>query len=104
VATELDADSRKAWLSSLDAIAALKPSTIVTGHKDPDAPDDDATRVLDQSRRYIEDFDQTVAKSSTPLEVIDVMLAKYPAHGNRYTLRAAAFSQFPSNWAGASAG
>jgi hypothetical protein len=28
--------------------------------------------VLDQSRRYIEDFEQTVAKSSTPREVIDV--------------------------------
>jgi glyoxylase-like metal-dependent hydrolase (beta-lactamase superfamily II) len=89
-------DSREAWLASLDAVAALKPSTIITGHKDPDAPDDNATRVLDQSRRYIEDFDQTVAKSSTPLEVIDVMLAKYPAYGNRYTLFAAAFTQFPS--------
>ena len=89
-------DSREAWLTSLDAVAALKPATIITGHKDPDAPDDNATRVLDQSRRYIEDFDQTVAKSSTPLEVMDVMLAKYPAYGNRYTLFAAAFSQFPS--------
>ena len=89
-------DSREAWLASLDAVAALKPSTIVTGHKDPDAPDDNATRVLDQSRRYIEDFDQTVAKSSTPVEVMDVMLAKYPAYGNRYTLFAAAFSQFLS--------
>ena len=59
-------------------------------------PDDNATRVLDQSRRYIEDFDQTVAKSSTPVEVMDVMLAKYPAYGNRYTLFAAAFSQFLS--------
>jgi predicted metal-binding protein len=64
--------------------------------KDPDAPDDDATRVLDQSRRYIEDFDQTVAESSTPVQVIDAMLAKYPAYGNRYTLFAAAFTQFPS--------
>ena len=89
-------DSRQAWLASLDAVAALKPSTIITGHKDPDAPDDNATRVLDQSRRYIEDFDQTVAKSSTPLEVIDEMLAKYPAYGNRYILFAAAFTQFPS--------
>ena len=81
---------------SLDAVAALQPSTTITGHKDPDAPDDNAARVLDQSRRYIEDFDQTAAKSSTPLEVIDVMLAKYPAYGNRYTLFAAAFTQFPS--------
>jgi glyoxylase-like metal-dependent hydrolase (beta-lactamase superfamily II) len=88
--------SRRAWLGSLDAVAALKPSTIVTGHKDPDAPDDDATRVLDQSRRYIEDFDQVVARSHTPSEVIDAMLAKYPAYGNRYTLFAAAHSQFPS--------
>ena len=88
--------SREAWLGSLDAVADLKPSTIITGHKDPDAPDDNATRVLDQSRRYIEDFGQAVAKSSTAPEVIDAMLAKYPAHGNRYTLFAAAFSQFPS--------
>ncbi len=88
-------DSRQAWLASLDAVATLRPSTIITGHKDPDAPDDDATRILDQSRRYIEDFDQTVATSSTPREVIDGMLGKYPTHGNRYTLFAAASSQFP---------
>jgi hypothetical protein len=52
--------------------------------------------VLDQSCRYIEDFDQAVAESSTPGEVIDVMLAKYPAYGNRYTPFVAAFTQFPS--------
>ena len=89
-------DTRKTWLASLDAVAALQASTIITGHKDPDAPDDNAIRVLDQSRRYIEDFDQTVAKSSTPAEVIDVMLAKYPDYGNRYTLFTAASTQFPS--------
>jgi glyoxylase-like metal-dependent hydrolase (beta-lactamase superfamily II) len=89
-------DSRQAWLASLDGVAALNPSRIITGHKDPGAPDDNATRVLDQSRRYIEDFGQAVANSSTPPEVIDVMLAKYPAHGNRYTLFAAASTQFPS--------
>jgi glyoxylase-like metal-dependent hydrolase (beta-lactamase superfamily II) len=89
-------DSRAAWLSSLDEVAALKPVTIITGHKDPAAPDDDATRVLDQSRRYLEDFDDTVATSSTPAEVFDEMVTKYPTYGNRYTLFAAANSQFPS--------
>ena len=63
----------------------------------PDAPDDDATRVLDQSRRYIEDFDQAVAKSGTPLELMEEMLARYPTYGNRYTLFVAASSQFPSS-------
>ena len=51
--------------------------------------------MLNQSRRYLEDFDQTVAKSSTPREVIEEMLAKYLAYGNRYTLFAAALTQFP---------
>jgi glyoxylase-like metal-dependent hydrolase (beta-lactamase superfamily II) len=89
-------ESRKTWLASLETVAALNPTTIITGHKDPDAPDDSASRVLDQSRRYIEDFDQTVADSSTPQEVIEAMLAKYPGYGNRYTLFTAAFTQFPS--------
>ena len=88
-------DSREAWLASLDAVATLNPSTIITGHKDPHALDDDAARVLDQSRRYIEEFGQAVAKSSTPRELIEEMLALYPTHGNRYTLFAAASSQFP---------
>ena len=89
-------ESRQARLASLDAIAALKPSTIITGHKGPDTPDDNATRVLDQSRRYIEDFDQTAAKSSTPQELIDEMLTRYPTYGNRYTLFASASTQFLS--------
>jgi hypothetical protein len=33
---------------------------------------------------------------NTRREVIDVMLAKYPTYGNRYTLFAAASTQFPS--------
>jgi len=89
-------DSRKTWLASLDAVAALHPSTIITGHKDPDAPDDDATRVLDQSRRYLEDFEQALATSGTPRELFEGMLARYPTYGNRYTLFLAASSQFPS--------
>jgi glyoxylase-like metal-dependent hydrolase (beta-lactamase superfamily II) len=89
--------SRKTWLTSLDAVAALDPATIITGHKDPAAPDDDADRVLDQSRGYLEDFDEIVARAGTPQEVYLEMLAKYPGHGNRYTLHLSAFSQFPEN-------
>ncbi|MFF5297427.1 MBL fold metallo-hydrolase [Paractinoplanes globisporus] len=87
-------ESRKAWLASLDAVATMKPVTVVTGHRDPDAPDDDAARVIDQSRRYIEDFERELAVSGTARELIDRMLARYPDHGNRYTLFASATSQF----------
>jgi glyoxylase-like metal-dependent hydrolase (beta-lactamase superfamily II) len=87
-------ESRKAWLASLDAVAALAPVTIITGHKDPDAPDDAAGRVLDQSRRYIEDFEQAMSAAGSPWQVIDRMLAKYPTYGNRHTLWASAYSQF----------
>jgi glyoxylase-like metal-dependent hydrolase (beta-lactamase superfamily II) len=86
--------SRATWLDSIDAIAALKPATIITGHKDPDAPDDDAQRLLDQSRGYIEDFDRAVARSSSAPEVIDTMMAKYSHYGNPYTLFVGAYSQF----------
>jgi glyoxylase-like metal-dependent hydrolase (beta-lactamase superfamily II) len=89
-------DSRQAWLASLDSVAARRASTIITGHKDPDAPDDHATRVLDQSRRYIEDFDQSLVNSTTPHQLAESMLAKYPAYGNRYSLFIAALTQFPS--------
>ena len=87
-------ESRKAWLASLDAVATMKPVTVVTGHWDPDAPDDDAARVIDQSRWYIEDFERELAVSGTARELIDRMLARYPDHGNRYTLFASATSQF----------
>lgn len=90
-----DPKSRAAWIESLDAIEGLRPTTVIAGHKDPDAPDDDAGRVLDGSRQYIRDFDDIVATSETAAEIIAQMLAKYPDLGNRYTLTFAADSQRP---------
>ncbi|WNO76632.1 MBL fold metallo-hydrolase [Streptomyces sp. AM8-1-1] len=87
-------DTRTEWLATLDALAALRPERIITGHKDPDAPDDDARRVLDQSRRYIEDFDRAVAGSTSVPDLVGRMMEKYAAYGNLYTLIAAAASQF----------
>jgi glyoxylase-like metal-dependent hydrolase (beta-lactamase superfamily II) len=89
-------ESRAAWFASMDAVASLKPSTIITGHKDPDAPDDDAQRILDQSRSYLEDFQRAVEHAGSAPEIIDAMMQKYSAYGNPYTLFAAAWSQFGS--------
>lgn len=87
-------DTRNEWLATLDALAALQPEKIIAGHRDPDAPDDDAQRILDQSRRYIEDFDKAVARSSSIADLVDRMMERYAAYGNPYTLLAAAASQF----------
>jgi glyoxylase-like metal-dependent hydrolase (beta-lactamase superfamily II) len=86
--------TRATWLSTIDAVAELAPRTIISGHKDPDAPDDDAVRQLTQSRRYIEDFDRAVQSSTSAPQLIDTMLNSYPDYGNPYTLFASAYSQF----------
>lgn len=89
-------ETRATWLASIDAIAAMEPRTIVCGHSDPDAPDNDAQRCIAQSRAYIMDFDRAVQTSNSRSELIDTMMAKYSSYGNAYTLFAAAASQFPS--------
>lgn len=87
-------DSRRAWLSSIDAVADLEAGTIIAGHRDPSAPDDDGPRQIRQSRRYVQDFDDAVAASRSATEVIDAMMHRYAHFGNFYTLVASASSQF----------
>jgi glyoxylase-like metal-dependent hydrolase (beta-lactamase superfamily II) len=86
--------SRATWLSTIDAVAALQPRTIISGHKDPDAPDDDAVRQLTQSRRYIQDFDRALQSSQSASQLIDTMMSSYRGYGNPYTLFVSAHSQF----------
>ncbi|HET6986261.1 MAG TPA: MBL fold metallo-hydrolase [Kribbella sp.] len=90
-----DRKTRAGWIESLNAIEDLHPVTVIAGHKDPGAPDDDAARILDESRQYITDFDDIVAASDSAEEIIAKMLAKYPDRGNPYTLTFAADTQRP---------
>jgi glyoxylase-like metal-dependent hydrolase (beta-lactamase superfamily II) len=88
--------SRRTWLATIDAVAGLNPATIIAGHKDPDAPDDNAARQLAQSRDYVEAFDEAVAKSSSPGDIIAEMTSRFPRYGNPYTLFVSAHSQYPA--------
>ncbi|MEV7863632.1 MBL fold metallo-hydrolase [Streptomyces hirsutus] len=89
-------ESRAEWLATLDALAALRPEKIITGRRDPDAPNDDAQRVLAQSRRYIEDFDTAVTRSGSVVQLVDATTQRYSAYGNPYGLLAAAATRFES--------
>jgi glyoxylase-like metal-dependent hydrolase (beta-lactamase superfamily II) len=84
-------DSRASWARAIDAVAALQPDTIIAGHRNPAAPDDDARRQIDDCRRYLADFEQALGSSSTAPELIDKMTTAHPDLANPYTLWVAAY-------------
>ena len=83
-------DQWQDWIASVETLAALHPKVIVAGHKQPEAPDDAAKRMLDDTRRYIEDFAQAAKASSSAREIVVAMSEKWPDHGNPATLMASA--------------
>ena len=69
----------------LCTIERLRPGIVVAGHKKLEA-DDEATRILGETRAYIRDFAAATAVATSPDEIVQPMTAKYPAHGNLTTL------------------
>ncbi|MEU4227473.1 hypothetical protein AB0F17_24525 [Nonomuraea sp. NPDC026600] len=67
-------------------MAALEADTVIAGHRNPSAVDDDARRQLGECRRYLADFEAALQRSSAPAELIDRMMASYPDLANPYTL------------------
>jgi glyoxylase-like metal-dependent hydrolase (beta-lactamase superfamily II) len=86
----------QAWLESIDRIEALKAKTVVAGHKQPDASDNDLATILDGSRGYIRDYRDAVAASNTAGELVATMKAKYEDYGNLTTLLFSARAAFPT--------
>lgn len=86
----------QAWIESVDRVEALGAKTIVAGHKQPDASDNDLATILDGTRAYIRDFRAAVAASSTAGEVFEIMKAKYEDYGNLTTLLLSASAALPA--------
>ena len=84
-------DTRASWVRALDAVAALEADTIIAGHRNPQAPDDDARRQVSECRRYLADFEAALERSTAPAELIDPMTTAYPDLANPYTLWVAAY-------------
>ena len=69
------AAQHRAWIKTLDELAALGPTTVIAGHKDPRAKDD--LSAVKATREYLEAFDAAVASSKTAAEVQQKVKARY---------------------------
>jgi glyoxylase-like metal-dependent hydrolase (beta-lactamase superfamily II) len=71
------APARKAWLASLDRIAATQATKLVAGHKKPGLPDDASSLAF--TRGYLQTFEKVVAESKGgSKEIMTKMRAAYP--------------------------
>jgi glyoxylase-like metal-dependent hydrolase (beta-lactamase superfamily II) len=73
---ETHAAQRQAWHKTLDQLAALAPTTVIAGHKDPAQPDD-AGAIAD-TRAYLDTFEAAIASSKTSADAQAKVKAKYP--------------------------
>ena len=71
---------RREWIAALDKIESLQPRAVVAGHKR--AGNDDDPRILEETRKYIRDFDRVVEETATARELYDAMRALYPDRVN----------------------
>jgi len=86
--SESNRQTRLEWIAALDKIDALKPSTVVAGHKI--LGNDDSPRNVEETRQYIRDFIQLNDTTKTAREHFEKMLALYPDRANPGSLWSAA--------------
>jgi glyoxylase-like metal-dependent hydrolase (beta-lactamase superfamily II) len=73
---ETDTQSRLEWVSTLDKLEGLKPRVVIAGHKVPEFTD--APSAIDETRRYLLDFNRMDAATTSARELYDRMYALYP--------------------------
>jgi glyoxylase-like metal-dependent hydrolase (beta-lactamase superfamily II) len=77
---ESDHDRRLEWIRALDTIDAMRPRAVVAGHKRPGLADD--PKIVEETRRYIHDFDRSAEHTSSAEELYSEMLSLYPDRVN----------------------
>ena len=82
----------KDWIETVDYIASLKPLTIVAGHRRPDGDDHAVDSMIAETRSYIGDFADAFKAAKNKEDLIATMVAKYPNHGNLWTLEFSALN------------
>lgn len=74
------------WLETIDLVESLEPKMIVGGHRRPDGDDRAVAKMISDTRSYIRDFTAAWEVASGVEELVGVMAAKYPNHGNMWSL------------------
>jgi glyoxylase-like metal-dependent hydrolase (beta-lactamase superfamily II) len=82
------------WIKSINRVEQLRPTTIVAGHKKPEASDQAVEAMLDGTRSYISDFADAAQTAGDARELVATMLAKYETLGNPWTLEFSAHAWF----------
>jgi len=77
---ESSPQSRREWIAALDTIDALNPRAVVAGHKKPERNDNPGN--IEETRRYIRDFDDLAETTTTARELYERMLELYPNRAN----------------------
>jgi len=85
---ETTTTSRQEWIASLARLKDLDPRYVVAGHKQPGGDDDPAS--IDESIRYLTDFNAAEAQATTPTELYDSVLRKHARRANPGSLWGAA--------------
>lgn len=73
------AEGRKAWIKTLDAMAARKPAVVIPGHMAPSAATD--ASAIRYTRDYLVAFEEELAKAIDSAALIAAMTRRYPTAG-----------------------
>ena len=77
---ESNEQTRQEWIAALDRIESLHPRAVVASHKRPG--NEDNPRIVEETRKYIRDFDRLVKSTKTAQELYTKMLELYPKRVN----------------------
>ena len=85
---ETTTTSRQEWIASLTKLKDLDPLYVVAGHKQPDYDDDPVN--IDESIRYLTDFNDAEAQTTTAIELYEGVLRNHLRRANPGSLWGAA--------------
>ncbi len=88
---ETTPEQRAAWIGTLDKIAALKPTMVVAGHKDPKKKDD--LSGVDFTKKYLVFYDKTLAGAKSSEELQAKVKKQFPGLQLDIILKLAADAQ-----------